>query len=436
MTTMLPSSLSDAALLAAAVRAADAERRATADLVALLAEVDSRRLYLGQGYPSLFAWCTGALRLSEPAAYSRITAARIARRYPLIFTQLAEGDVTLTSVTLLAGHLTDDNHEALLEAVRHKSKREVERLIASLVPQPDIASSLRKLPSSSSVETAHLCDAAPPSAAADGRCVPAAEAPACQQPPPPAQQSMPAAPEDRTHARRATFVAAPRAVVAPLTSDRYLLRITLSAEARARLDRARDLLRHAVPSGDPAVIVDRALTVLVDQLEKSRLAATLRPQTRSRATPTRRQVPAAVRRAVWARDDGRCAFIGADGRCGETGWLELHHVLPFARGGPTTAANRWARGTLPAKQATDWTVSWRRNVVSDTEWRHLRSELRHEADAWTATLRMPREVSEIEAGWLVSSVAHVACHLGAIRQIDRSTRGPTAEDEVRAQAED
>jgi 5-methylcytosine-specific restriction endonuclease McrA len=311
-----------------------------ADLVALLAEVDSRRLYLGQGYPSLFGWCTGALRLSEPAAYSRITAARVARRYPLIFTQLADGDVTLTSVTLLAGHLTDENHEALLEAARHKSKREVERLIASLVPQPDIASSLRKLPSSSSVETAHLGDAAPPSAAADSTCVPAAEAPACQQPPPPAQQSMPAAPDERTHARRATVAAAkPRAVVAPLTPNRYLLRITLSAEARARLDRARDLLRHAVPSGDPAVIVDRALTALIDQLEKSRLAATLRPQTRPRATTTRRQVPAAVRRAVWARDDGRCAFIGADGRCGETGWLEFHHVVPFARGGPTTAAN-------------------------------------------------------------------------------------------------
>jgi hypothetical protein len=98
--------------------------------------------------------------------------------------------------------------------------------------------------------------------------------------------------------------------------------------------------------------------------------------------------------------------------------------------------NRWAQGTLPAQQAADWTVSWRRNVVSDTEWRHLRSELRHEADAWTATLRMPREVSEIEAGWLVSSVAHVAYHLGAIRQIDRSTRGPTAVDEARALAED
>jgi hypothetical protein len=85
MTIVHPSSLSDVALLAETVRVAGSERRATADFVALLAEVDSRRLYLGQGYPSLFAWCTGALRLSEPAAYSRITAARAARRYPTIF---------------------------------------------------------------------------------------------------------------------------------------------------------------------------------------------------------------------------------------------------------------------------------------------------------------------------------------------------------------
>ena len=81
-----PSDLSDDTLLAAAVRAAGAERRATANLVALLAEVDARRLYLGRGYPSLFAWCTAVLHLSEPAAYSRIAAARAARRYPIIFT--------------------------------------------------------------------------------------------------------------------------------------------------------------------------------------------------------------------------------------------------------------------------------------------------------------------------------------------------------------
>ncbi len=124
--------------------------------MALLAEVDSRRLYLGQGYPSLFGWCTGALHLSEPAVYSRITAARAARRYPMIFTQLADGDVTLTTVTLLAAHLTDENHEALIEAARHKSKRDVERLVASLVPQPDIASSLRRMPSAPGLKSARV----------------------------------------------------------------------------------------------------------------------------------------------------------------------------------------------------------------------------------------------------------------------------------------
>jgi hypothetical protein len=130
MTIMHPSSLSDAALLAQTVRAPGAERRAIADLVALLADVDSGRLYLGQGYPSLLAWCTHALRLSEPAAYSRITAARAARRYPSIFTQRADGDVTRTTVTVVAAHLAHENHEALLGAARHKSKRDVEWLVA------------------------------------------------------------------------------------------------------------------------------------------------------------------------------------------------------------------------------------------------------------------------------------------------------------------
>jgi hypothetical protein len=82
----------------------------------------------------------------------------------------------------------------------------------------------------------------------------------------------------------------------------------------------------------------------------------------------------------------------------------------------------------------DWTVSWRKNVVTDAEWRKLRDELRREVDAWGETLRTPREVSDVEAGWMAGSVAHLAYHMGAIRQIDRTTRGPTAEDEARAEA--
>ena len=333
MTTIQRSSLSDAALLAEAVRAAGDERRATADLVALLAEVDARRLYLGQGYPSLFAWCTGALQLSEPAAYSRITAARAARRHPMILRLLADGDVTLTTVTLLAAHLTDENHEAVVDAARHKSKRDVERLVASLVPQPDIPSSVRKVPSAPLRTSARLLDETGPTAA--DRTSPAAP----DAPLPEALHSMNASPDARAGRQQVAPAAPAHSVVAPLASDRYLLKITLTAEARNKLDRARDLLRHAVPSGDPAVIVDRALTVLVEQLEKSRRAAVRRPRARPHAPKTSRHVPASVKRAVWARDDGRCAFVGTDGRCRETGWLELHHVVPFARGGPTTAEN-------------------------------------------------------------------------------------------------
>ena len=77
-------------------------------------------------------------------------------------------------------------------------------------------------------------------------------------------------------------------------------------------------------------------------------------------------------------------------------------------------------------------MSWRKNVVLDAEWRSLRDELRREAQAWAGVLGTRREVSDVEAGWMVGSVAHFAYHMGAIRQIDRSTRGPAAEDEARA----
>ena len=94
--------------------------------------------------------------------------------------------------------------------------------------------------------------------------------------------------------------------------------------------------------------------------------------------------------------------------------------------------NRWADGVSPPWPDMDWTASWRRTVVSDAGWRTLRDELRREATRWAEALGTPRDVSEVEAGWMTGSVAHLAYHLGAIRQIDRATRGPAAEDEARA----
>jgi hypothetical protein len=100
-----------------------------------------------------------------------------------------------------------------------------------------------------------------------------------------------------------------------------------------------DLLRHSVPNGDPAEIFDRGLTLLEADLERRKLAQTHRPRPGVKAAPGSRHVSAAVRRAVWKRDEGRCAFVGTTGRCAERGFLEFHHVVPFAKGGETTSAN-------------------------------------------------------------------------------------------------
>jgi hypothetical protein len=298
-------SLCDRDLLAELARAAASERRATARLVALLVEMDTRRLYLGEGFSSLFTYCTEALHLSEHAAYTRIEAARAARRFPIILALIDEGAVTLTAVRRLAPHLTGENYHEVLARARHQNTREVERLVASLHPQPDVPALVRKLPTCAVAVTPVL----PPAAAES--------------------DSQP--------------VAAPRtpkpAALTPLAPERYKIQFTASRETYDKLRRAQALLRHAVPDGDPAAIVDRALTLLVAQLERRKTGAAGRPRSGRVAIPGTRHIPAAVRRAVWQRDGGRCAFVGTHGRCTETGFLEYHHVVPFAEGGETSTAN-------------------------------------------------------------------------------------------------
>jgi hypothetical protein len=95
--------------------------------------------------------------------------------------------------------------------------------------------------------------------------------------------------------------------------------------------------------------------------------------------------------------------------------------------------NRWAAGEEQPWKDADWTLAWKKVSLSDTDWRTLRDDLRREAAAWREALAQPREVSDTAAHWIVGSVAHTAYHLGAIRQIDRAARGPTAEDERRVE---
>lgn len=292
------------------------ERRVTAQLIALLGELDVRRLYLAEGYSSLFTYCTQCLRLSEHAAYGRIEAARAARRFPRILDLLSDGSITLTTVCLLATHLTEENQQELLPRSIHKSKREVEQQIAALRPLPPVPSSIRKLPARTPVLRAESSPGLAPTAQVDAAGLTRSIEPALRVPAP-----------------------LPSAAVAPLAPERYKVQFTVTRETHDRLRRVQDLLRHAVPDGDPAVIFDRALTLLEAQWQRRKLGHARRPKPPTKPISGSRHVPAHVRREVWERDDGRCAFIGADGRCPERGFLEFHHVIPFAAGGATTVDN-------------------------------------------------------------------------------------------------
>lgn len=129
-------------------------------------------------------------------------------------------------------------------------------------------------------------------------------------------------------------------MVAPLSSERYRMQFTVGRETHENLRRAQELLRREVPDGDPGAIFDRALKLLLEDVERKKFAAASKPRPVRATAAGSRHIPAHAKRAVWSRDDGQCAFVARGGRrCRERTLLEFHHVVPYAMGGETTVAN-------------------------------------------------------------------------------------------------
>jgi hypothetical protein len=384
--------LSDRDLLARIGVIAGREREATAELVAHLAALEMRpSAYAAQGYGSLFDYCTGALRLSEDAACNRIDAARACTRFPVILDLLAAGSLTLTSVRKLRSHLTPENHQTVLGKAANQTKEQIEALIAELAPKPDVPASVRKVPVADvrarevglSAQPSLLdpgSDATPTTVPttshSDGPSATATGDPRSECLGEPLETALPA---PRT----------PRPIVQALAPQRYRVQFTIGQETHDRLRRVQALLRRQVPNGDPAAIFDRALRLLEDA-EGKRLGFGAKGGRRARqadrnyenrirsgtdkahryaqddvrapdgssagdsrgtaragvdpALPRRvepsRHIPTAVKRAVWWRDAGQCAFVADNGRrCAARAFLELHHIQPYAMDGPPTVGN-------------------------------------------------------------------------------------------------
>ncbi len=312
------SHLSDAVLLRDLAALVAHDRVTTAALLAHIAEVDTRRLYAPAGYASMHAYCVEELRLSEDAAYKRIQAARAARQHPTLFAALAGGRLHLSAVCLLAPHLTEENAGELIEAATHRRKSDIEGFLVRRFGGAELPAAMRTLLPISVQSVPQLAPGQVGTGALAG--VPADRAP-----------------EDDA--------AEPKAKPAPPSPEHYLLQLTIGKSTHEKLRDAQALLSHALPTGDVAQVLDRALDALILDLQKRRLGAitprprrqgTL-PRRRPGASARKRYVPARIRRAVWERDQGRCTFVGATGhRCEAQRFLQFDHIDPVARGGKAT----------------------------------------------------------------------------------------------------
>jgi hypothetical protein len=215
-------------------------------------------------------------------------------------------------VGLVTPRLTAANHREILEAACGKTRAEVAELLARLYPRPDVASTIRKVPAR-----------------------PATPAPLGLNPVavPPVLAPVP----------RPT-------VVEPLAADRYHVHQTIDRETKDLLVLAKDLL----PDCTDGEILKRALRLLTQAEERRKFAVTDKPRPAKEADPGSRYVPAAVRREVYARHGRQCAYVSPAGhRCVQRRRIELHHVRPYAAGGPTVASNLQPRCKLHNQYEAD-----------------------------------------------------------------------------------
>jgi HNH endonuclease len=347
-----------------------AERTAAADFLLALADFDRRRGWEPLGHASLFAFLRVELGLSRSAAFWRLSAARLLQRFPEVIEPLREGRLCLSTTAELAKVLTEENLVDVLPLYFRLSAREAAEVTAALLPleQPPLRAVVTDLRSERRLVMVEAVAAASPSPPAAGVVL----APGVTRTLGAVLTSEP----NPTHPAR---VVAPRDDVEPLTADLRRLHVTVSRQFLKKLDAARDGLSHSMPGATSEQVLEAALDLLLEkqarargQVKKPRTTLPGKlptvPQTAPRNSqassasgeqqhgpplalvpaeppPHRRDgpreaIPAAVRRAVWERDGGKCQWpLDSGGRCGSTHRLELDHIGPWGRFGADSVEN-------------------------------------------------------------------------------------------------
>ena len=277
------------------------EQVAMADFLVALADFDRQRLWVQLGHSSVFYYLHRDLGLSTGAAHYRKVAAHLIQKFPEVVEPLRAGKLCITSVVQLAKVITPENSAEVIPQFFHRSKQEAKAVAvgicpAAVIPRREVVTELPRAAPFRLGETPSNAPN-PPSALA------------------------PAEHRDSTE---------------PLTSDLRRLHMTVPRGFIEKLEKARKGQGHAQPGASAEKILEAALDLLLAQQAKHR-GAVKAPLKVSRPTSSG-HVPAAVRRAVWSRDDGKCTWpVDSGGICGSTLRLEIDHVVPRGRGWASTA---------------------------------------------------------------------------------------------------
>jgi hypothetical protein len=323
------------------------ERHLVVQFVIELAGFASRELYRELGYTSLFYYCVRQLGLSKASAFRRSEVARLIARFPVIADRLAEGRLSIRALVELRDVLTEENHAGVLARAEGKSQEEAQLLAVEYKPRPIPRDVVRALPMAPVPSvSASVSVAVVPTETSAHVLTPEAAKPIAL---------FPVVSETKRSSP-------PPEVVKPLTPDLRRLNATVSAEFIAELEQVRAALSHKFPDGNFEQVVREAFKLVLER-DRKRKALTDRPRSQPRAQPETpgsseapgtsetpgsseapaendRYVPAAVKRAVWKRDQGRCTWPMGDGAmCGATHRLEFDHDLEVALGGKPTIGN-------------------------------------------------------------------------------------------------
>ncbi len=297
--------MTDNELLSRLANLSKIQTEAECDIIAHLIEVNRRSLHLKKAYRSLFDFTFQFLKCSEATASRRVAVARVAERFPATLRMLRSQQVTLTSLAMIAPHLTPDNCESLLQKITGASKRETEKLIASFSPtraKRDIVRPIAE-PVPESPRTGETLPENSGTMNLSG-------------------EPLVLGPTERKESK----------------TERVRIAFDAPAALAEKIERLKEIHAHKLKDGSLAEILEMAIDTLLDKTAPERkVEPKKKKQIKTLPIPSQKQArrPAiSLQREVWKRDKGQCIFADGHGkRCSAKSHLQVDHVQPWALGG-------------------------------------------------------------------------------------------------------